>query len=204
MFRRTNGAGALAALALALTAVNANAEVVTVNDTQWHAFDVDDLSSASGGLEWISLDDGSALNFSLNLATAAYLTVVDGGFAGDQFRVFDNGVELGLTSVPGSSYPASLGLDFDAALGDSAWSRGVFLLGAGTHSITGLLSASALSEFGEINATVGAIQVAPVPLPAALLLLLSGTGLLGFFRKGTASACSPLSRLRERARGEGS
>ena len=180
------GAKWIAVAALALAAFQANADVVTISDDQWHAFDVDELLSGSGGLEWISLD-GSALSFSFSLAAPAYLTVLDGGFAGDQFRVFDNGTDLGLTSAPGASYPTSLGLDFDAALADSNWSRGTYLLGAGEHTITGLLTASAVSEFGDINATVGAVKVAPVPLPAALLLLLSGSGLLSVFSRRRAA-----------------
>jgi hypothetical protein len=190
MAKPIQGAKWIAVLALALSAVQANADVVNITDDQWHAFDVDELVSGANGLKWISLD-GSALSFTLSLATPAYLTVLDGGFAGDQFRVFDNGTELGLTSAPGTSYPLSHGLDFDAALADTSWSRAVFFLGAGNHSITGLLTASALDEFGDaINATVGAVRVAPVPLPAALLLFLSGSGLLGLFRK-SASANSP-------------
>ena len=205
MSRRMQHAGWIAAVALALTAVQANADVVTITDNQWHAFDVDELSANTGGLEWISLD-GSALSFTLSLATSAYVTVLDGGFAGDRFRVFDNGTELGLTSAPGSSYPDSLGLNFDAALADSSWSRAVFLLGAGEHSITGLLTASALDEFGDaLNATVGAVKVAPVPLPAALLLFLSGSGLLGLFGKSASEKIGfsqlPLSRLSGRGQG---
>jgi hypothetical protein len=75
---RTRGAKWIAVLALALSTVAANADVSSLGDDQWHAFDVDDLSTNSSGPEWISLD-GSALSFSVTLATPAYLTVLDGG-----------------------------------------------------------------------------------------------------------------------------
>jgi len=54
------------------------------------------------------------------------------------------------------------------------------LLGAGSHSITGLLSQSALDDSNlPINATVGAVSLTAVPLPAAAWLYLTGTALMG-------------------------
>ncbi|WP_157199381.1 hypothetical protein [Methylomonas koyamae] len=38
-------------------ALSANADAATLAaDGQWHAFDIDETSSASAGLEWIDLD----------------------------------------------------------------------------------------------------------------------------------------------------
>jgi hypothetical protein len=133
-----NKLGLALALVAALGARVASAGDVALGiDAQWHAFDVDSFSAVSGGLEWIDLNDGSALHFSFD--GPATLTVVDGGFAGDAFQIFDNGVLLGQTSVASNSYPDSIVLDFDAALADPRYSRGVFQLGAGSHSITGCL-----------------------------------------------------------------
>src|SRR5262249_46369686 len=100
------------------------------------------------------------------------------------FQVFDNGTSLGITSAAPNSYPNSVGLNFDAALASGNYSTATFLLAAGQHDLTGLLSQSALDNASQqINATVGALRLAPVPPPGAALLLLSGGGLLSAFAR---------------------
>jgi hypothetical protein len=182
MMRKWVGLGMLVAAAFA---ANAQATQISLDtDGSWNAFDVDDLTSAGFGVEWIDLGDGSPLSFAFTSATDVRLTVVDAGFAGDRFNVFDNGNPLGVTGTATDSYPASLVLDFDTALATPGYSSAVFLLAAGSHVITGDLFASAHGPGGaELNATVGGLKVAPVPLPASLLLLLSGGGLLGALRR---------------------
>jgi hypothetical protein len=161
------------------------AHAVTLNaDGQWALFDVDELTAASGGLEWIDLFDGGApLSFEFTVPSGFFgvLTVVDGGFAGDRFLVTSGNMLLGPTSLPTASHPASVGLDFDAALDNPAYSRGSFTLGAGSHDITGYLVRSASADGVPLNATVGAVrlQVSPVPEPSTLLTLLAGLGAIG-------------------------
>jgi hypothetical protein len=176
-----------AVLALAF-AGGASAETISIApDNAWHAFDVDDFSSQSGGLEWISLNDGSALSFSFTTATDTLLTIVDAGFAGDRFQVFDQGNLLGVTSAVAPLASSSVGLNFDTALANPNYSFASYLLAAGTHTISGLLSQSAVDGSGSpFNATVGGLRVAPVPLPGALLMFLSGSGLFGFLRRRKA------------------
>ncbi|MDD5034064.1 MAG: PEP-CTERM sorting domain-containing protein [Methylococcaceae bacterium] len=176
-----------AALASALAM---QAEASTVNlmaDGQWNEFDVDQsISLSSSGLDWIDLNDGAALNFSLTLSSPAILKVVDGGFAGDRFEVLDNGVSLGQTSAAVDTYLADLnmGLNFNAAYADARWSRGEFWLGAGSHSITGHLSASVLNALSQpLNATVGAVSLTRVPVPATWGLLLAGSWMMGAFMR---------------------
>jgi hypothetical protein len=164
-----------------LSALCSQAEAsILVADGTWNAFDVNDLTAVSGGLEWIDLN-GDALSFDFTLTESAYLKVVDGGFAGDRFNVYDNGNLLSETSVASNTYPNSVVLDFDSAFADSNYSQGVFFLGAGNHSITGLLTQSALMNGATpFNATVGAVSLTAVPLPAAAWLYLTGTALMGF------------------------
>lgn len=167
-------------VAALLSALCTHAEASTLTaDGAWNAFDVDNSVSNSGNLEWIDLDN-NALSFDFTLSGSAYLKVVDGGFAGDRFNVYDNGVLLDQTSFVSNTYPDSIGLNFDAAYASGLLSRGLFWLGAGSHSITGLLSQSALDGATPLNATVGAVSLTAVPLPAAAWLYVTGAALMGF------------------------
>lgn len=169
----------LLSLSLLLPAFGAAARAETAAvDGRWRIFDVDALASLSGGLEWID-GEGRALAFAFTLTEPALLTVVDGGFAGDRFTVFDQADVLGLTSAAENSYPASVGLNFDSAFGNGGYSRGSFLLAAGDHVIAGVLSESAVTGGEPINATVGAVRLTAVPLPAAAGLYAAGSLLLG-------------------------
>lgn len=148
-------------------------------DNQWHSFDVDELLENASGLHWINLD-GQTMGFEFTLTEAAYLTVVDGGFAGDRFSVFDNGVLLGQTSQPVNNYPDSVAMDFDAAMADAGYSLAVYLLNPGQHGIYGLLDLSAIDDMQTaLNATVGAVRLTAVPLPAAFWLFSAGLALTG-------------------------
>lgn len=148
----------------------------------WAEFYVDDLSSATGGVEWIDVDSGAALSFDFTVPVgySGTLTVVDAGFAGDRFAVLSGGTLLGHTGASAGSFPDSIGADFDAALADGRYSRGVFTLGAGQYSITGLLSQSVLLDGQPLNATIGGVrlEVSPVPEPMNVLLFAAGLPVL--------------------------
>lgn len=169
------------ALLGAVMAAPAQAAVVNLAaDGQWNAFDVDELTALSGGLEWIDLD-GDVLSFEFTLTGQGVLTIVDGAIAGDEFQIFNHGTSLGHTSPSMDPDSTSVGTDFDAAFSDQhRYSYAEFILGPGSYSITGLLTASALDNYGiPYNATVGAVrltEVSAVPVPAAAWLF--GSGLL--------------------------
>lgn len=191
------------AAVLAVTSLASQATTISLAaDGQWNAFDVAELDSLSGGTEWIeahnSLDPGygSALNFSftINTGSVGTLTVVDAAYAGDTFWVFNGAALLGATSsvAPGvyaflpddtPVTPVNAGYDFDAALQDPAFSRGVFTLAAGTYSISGLLAQSVSFEDGTpLNATAGALKlsVSAVPEPSGWALAAAALGFAVF------------------------
>ena len=179
MKQKSNALASWMAGVAACVALASPAHAVTVAaDGSWNAFDVDPFSANSGGLEWIALD-GSALSFEFDLSGPATLHIVDAGFAGDRFEIFDAGVSLGVSSAGLDSFPSSVGTDFGTAWSNAAYSRASFTLNAGVHSITGRLFASALDERGaRIDATVGALSITPVivpvPEPTTFLLMLAG------------------------------
>jgi len=172
---------AASALALALLSPTAQAATLAA-DNQWHAILVDDATAQSFGVEWID-DAGAALhfNFSIDAGFVGKLTVVDTGFSGDEFRVYNGAALLGSTStaVDGDATGAITFEPVDA-LADNNFSRGMFWLGAGTHDVTGVLSRSLAVGGTPLNATSGALrlEVSPVPEPASLATLLAGLSLL--------------------------
>jgi len=187
MLKRMLGAAAVLALGAALPA---HATTVSISpDGSWHTFDVSDVLSADQGLGWFDFSTGDPLEFVINVAAGqgVMITVTDAGHAGDRFRVFDNGAPLGETSAVSADGAGDVDLNFDAALADASFSRAYFFLGAGSHTLTGELSQS--SSF-VLNSTVGALSATPVPLPASLLLLFSGGGVMSLFarRRKTAVA----------------
>jgi hypothetical protein len=179
-----SGAIALAAAA----ALPAQASTVAVSgDAAWHAFAVDSLIAPPiASLAWID-DAGSALDFTFTIGAGltGVFTVVDAGFAGDAFSVTNFAATLGATSaVPLATYPTAhdVGTDFDAALADPTFSRGVFDLGPGSYRISGRLTQSVLLDGAPLDATVGGVRLsiaAPVPEPSSLALLFAGLGVIG-------------------------
>jgi hypothetical protein len=74
--------------------------------------------------------------FTFTNSSPVVLTVVDAFCRGDQFRVLDNGLLVGVTSLvtPDLTCANQIG-DPDAALADPTYSRGTFKIQPGSHSI---------------------------------------------------------------------
>ncbi len=166
----------------------AQATTIALNGNgQWHEFNVDDFLSATQGVEWVDINDsnaisfGSALAFEFSIANGfkGLFSVVDAGFAGDRFTVFNQGIELGTTSESNNANDYSN--IFSANLTNNHFSRGVFSFDAGDYRLTGSL----LSSLQNFNATNGAVKldITPVPSPNTLALLALGLGLLTFRRR---------------------
>jgi hypothetical protein len=177
----------LAAGLLSLAAMgSAHATDVTLMPNGvWNEFFVIDPAYNLGNtdLSWVDITDYSKISFSFTVAAGfhATVTVVDGAFSGDVFTVASNGAALGNTSLAVNSYP-DLTLDYDVALANSNFSRGVYGFGAGSYTVTGALLTSALDGEGlPLNATVGALklEIAPVPEGSTLAMLLAGLGVVG-------------------------
>ena len=173
----------LAALALAAGAAQAGAVTLT-SDGRWNVFDVDAFTATTAGVEWIDITDGSALSFDFTvpIGYTARLTVVDAGFAGDTFSVFNGSSLLGSTgavAVGDFALADNAGLDFDLALASPRFSSAVFMLNAGSYQIRGLLSQSVQAFGSNLDATVGGLRVSLVPEPATIFTVLAGLGMVG-------------------------
>jgi hypothetical protein len=145
---------------LALAAVGSAhaADVTLTPNGVWYEFFVIDPAFNLGNtdLSWVDINDYSKISFGFTGAAGfhATVTVVDGAFSGD----------------------------YDAALSNADFSRGVYGFGAGSYTVAGALFTSALDGDGAaLNATVGALklEIAPVPEGSTLAVLLAGLGVFG-------------------------
>jgi hypothetical protein len=173
---------ALAAAALIAAPVHATSVAMTT-DGSWNEFDVDSAVAADFGNGWIDDTDGSPLSFTFTIAPGSHgtLTIVDAGFAGDTFAITNFGAALGSTSgVRQGTTNGTTVFDFDEALANPAYSRGVFTLQAGSYSISGSLLQSVFDSGAgvDLDATNGAVRldVSAVPEPSGTALLLGGLG----------------------------
>ena len=177
-------------LALATAAAPARAADVALDaDGVWRPFAVDSLlAPPTAPLGWI--DDAGmplAFTFAIGAAQIGTLTVVDAAIAGDTFSITDFGSAFGTTSsVPAGSFEAStdVGLDYDAALADPSFSRGVFTLAPGSYRIGGSLLQSVTLGGMPLDATAGALRlglapVAAIPEPETAAMLLAGLLAIG-------------------------
>ena len=180
-----------AAIALAAGALSVAAQATTFNqaittDGQWYAFSVDAGSASDQRATWIDLDYNSTagnaqdLSFSFTVLDQAILRVVDLYAAGDTYSVT-------VSSSTGSSFSSSTSAvaqldlssgvfanDVDAAWADAIdFSRGQWLLAAGTYTVTGALLQSAKDGAGLALSTSGAVSVTAVPEPSSLALALA-------------------------------
>lgn len=186
---------ALAAAAACAAPAHATS-VALAADGAWNEFTVDDQAAPGFGTQWIDFNDGSPLTFDFTIAAGSVgtLTIVDAGFAGDTFHVTDFGAALGETSgVATGTTAGPVVFDFDQALADPTFSRGVFQLAAGTYRIGGLLAQSVLDDGLPLDSTNGAVRLqvaAVVPEPMNAALLLAGAGLVagGLRRRGHRNA----------------
>jgi ABC-type amino acid transport substrate-binding protein len=173
--------------ALALGLGTAQAATVSLSPGSWAGFDVDPTTATDHSLSWINVDDGSLTSFTLTTPVAGVLKVVDLLNAGDTYNVNitgPSGTQNLTTSAVSPTSSSFVGLNgYDAALANPDFSRLLVNLSAGTYTITGSLLQSALFNGAPLNATSGALEFTPVPLPAALPLLLSGLAGLGIARR---------------------
>ena len=177
-------------LALATAAAPARAaDVALAADGAWRPFSVDSLlAPPAAPLGWID-DAGMPLAFTFAIAAgrSGTLTIVDAAIAGDTFAITNFGSAFGTTSsVPAGSFETStdVGLDYDAALADPSFSRGVFMLAPGSYRIGGSLLQSVTLGGQPLDATAGALRlglgpVAAIPEPGTAAMLLAGLLVIG-------------------------
>jgi hypothetical protein len=183
--RRSPGLIVLVGLFMAVALAPALASDINVG--QWYEFTftgtgswgtAGSIAGGSGAYAYVPAADPS---WTFTASGPVKVTVTDAWVSGDQFGLWDAGSYLGATSAPTQGNYA--GNDIQAALSDPYFSKGVYWLGAGSHSLDIEIVDS---PYGYGNAY---FRADAVPEPAfyqmAGLLALGG---LGVFRMRRRSA----------------
>ena len=178
------GVAAVALAGFGFVAPQANATAVTANT--WYEFGFngtggDPLVSGVGFVPATNAPDGNPIvqvgapAWTITSPGPLKLYVQDLFLSVDQFDMFNNLGNLGNTSAPISG--SDCGSDITACIANAAFSRGTYILPAGSDSITGI------HVQGVPGAAVFELTPAPEPsslavLGAALLALAVGLGLV--------------------------
>jgi len=146
------------------------AKAATLGSGGWTSFSFGGPSSPS---------NPSTFDFT-SAAKGDILKITDAFLKGDVFKVFDSGVLLGLTSfVPAST--SNTTFDPDTAFADSTYSKGIFSLAPGSHSISIITESSPFGSGGAYIRRDPNLAV-PVPTPA-LLPGLIGMGIAAYRKR---------------------
>ncbi len=191
------------AVAIALSSLVAHAATVVpvTQDGNWYAFNIGAEDTPDGNLNWHDgsytgsyAGDAGALSFTFTVADKAILRVVDTGFAGDVFYVSLNGHAPMLSSgaslpfVDQATAPIVAPDAYADAWADTAFSRGEWLLSAGSYTVTGSLAKSVidLSNLTPLNSTSGGLSVTAVPEPTSMAMAVVGVLVLLMRRRTRA------------------
>ena len=159
------------ALAVAATLLSAgSASAVTLNvGSGWNAF-------AFGAVGTMA-----KRSFTFTLTGYALMSVVDGFVSGDRFQVLVNNTSFGVTSVPVNG-ASSVGANYALAATNPNFSSWTHRFGPGTYSLAFLIKARSGTNTIDHLAAVR-LDAAPVPVPAAGLMLISALGAAGALRR---------------------
>lgn len=159
---------ALAVAATLLISHGASAATLTI-DSGWNRF----AFGAVGTMAYKA--------FTFTLTGGGLLSLADGFKAGDQFEVFINNVSFGKTSLP-TPTTTSIGQNYTAALTNSNYSSWVRHFTPGTYTVSMLVTKRSGTDRADHLAGIR-LDTAPVPLPAAGMMLLSALGAAAALRR---------------------